>query len=64
MTVPALCAARRVIFLVVGESKAEAAKRAFADAPSPATPASLVRSTEGETVVILDRAAAGHLDTT
>jgi 6-phosphogluconolactonase len=64
MTVPMLCAARRVIYLVVGESKAEAAKRAFADAPSPAAPASLVRSAEGETVVILDRAAAAHLDTT
>lgn len=64
MTVPTLCAARRVLFLVVGESKAEAAKRAFADAPSTATPASLVRSADGETVAILDRAAAALLDST
>ena len=64
MTVPMLCAARRVLFLVVGESKAEAARRAFADPPSPATPASLVRSANGETVAILDRAAAALVDST
>jgi len=61
MTVPMLCAARQVVFLVVGADKAEAAKRAFADPPARATPASLVRSTSGRTVVILDRAAAAAL---
>ncbi len=58
MTVPMLCAAREVVYLVVGADKAEAARRAFVEPPSRATPASLVRSTSGRTVVILDRAAA------
>ena len=61
MTVPMLCSAREVVFLVVGASKAEAARRAFAEPPSRATPASLVRSAAGRTVVILDRAAAEHV---
>lgn len=58
MTVPMLCAASEVVYLVVGADKAEAARRAFVEPPSRATPASLVRSTSGRTVVILDRAAA------
>jgi 6-phosphogluconolactonase len=61
MTVPMLCSAREVVFLVVGANKAEAARRAFAEPPSRATPASLVRSASGGTVVILDRAAAKHV---
>lgn len=61
LTVPALSAAREVVFLAVGEDKADAARRAFAEAPSPATPASLVRSASGRTTVILDRAAAASL---
>jgi len=56
--VPMLCAAREVVYLVVGADKAEAARRAFVEPPSRATPASLVSSTSGRTVVILDRAAA------
>ena len=63
MTVPYLCAAREVLYLVLGEGKAEAARRAFAEPPSPATPASLVRSTTGRTIAILDHAAAGVLST-
>ena len=62
MTVPYLCAAREVVYLVLGEGKAAAAQRAFAGEPSLATPASLVRSTTGRTIVILDRAAAGLLE--
>ncbi len=58
LTVPAHCAARRVVFLVVGAGKAEAALRAFGGPPDPATPASLVRSTTGVTRAILDDAAA------
>ena len=58
LTVPMLSAAEQVVFLAVGADKAEAARRAFADPPSPSTPASLVRSTRGRTVAILDRAAA------
>ena len=47
MTIPALTAAAQVVFLAVGEDKADAARRAFAEPPSRATPASLVRSTSG-----------------
>jgi 6-phosphogluconolactonase len=61
MTVPMLCSARVVVFLVVGEDKAGAARLAFAEPPSPATPASLVRSRAGRTVAILDPAAARHV---
>ena len=60
LTLPVLSAAHTVLFLVTGEAKAEAVKRAFAAPPTPAAPASLVRSTEGRTIVILDRAAAGR----
>jgi len=59
MTRPTLAAARTMVYLVTGEGKADAAKRAFADEPSPATPASLVRGVE--TIVLLDRAAAAGL---
>jgi len=59
MTRPVLAAARHMVYLVTGESKADAAKRAFADEPSPDTPASLVRGQQ--TIAILDRAAASDL---
>ena len=62
MTIPMLSDAREVVFLAVGEDKADAARRAFGEAPSPATPASLVRSTGGRTIVILDRQAAAGLE--
>jgi 6-phosphogluconolactonase len=62
MTLPVLSAAAKVIYLVLGESKAEAARNAFAGDPSPQTPASLLRSTDGETIALLDRAAAAELD--
>jgi 6-phosphogluconolactonase len=62
MTLPVLSGARQVVFLVLGESKADAVARAFAGEPSPATPASLLRSRAGETIVLLDRAAAAKLD--
>ena len=58
LTIPALCAAREVVFLAVGPDKAEAVRRAFAEPPSAATPASLVRSSDGPTVAILEPAAA------
>jgi 6-phosphogluconolactonase len=64
MTVPMLCSSRRIVFLVVGASKAEAARRAFAEPPTPQVPAGLIRSREGETVVLLDREAASLLDST
>jgi 6-phosphogluconolactonase len=61
MTVPLLCSAKLVLFLAVGDEKAEAAARAFGGPPSPAVPASLIRSRAGRTVFILDHAAADHL---
>ena len=62
MTLPVLSGASQVVFLVVGEEKAEAVARAFAARPNPSTPASLLRSAEGETIALLDRGAAAKLD--
>jgi 6-phosphogluconolactonase len=59
MTRPVLAAARTLIYLVTGEGKSEAVRQAFAEEPSPATPASLVRGEQ--TLAILDRAAAAVL---
>jgi len=61
LTIPALGAGRRLVYLVTGAEKAEAAARAFAGPPDPETPSSLVRSLVGETLAILDRAAAARL---
>jgi 6-phosphogluconolactonase len=63
MTPPMLSRADVVLFLVTGEGKAEAVKRAFADPPEAATPASLIRSDTGRTVAVLDRGAASRLPT-
>jgi 6-phosphogluconolactonase len=62
MTLPVLSAARQVVFLVLGTEKADAVARAFGAEPDPALPAALLRSQEGGTVVLLDRAAAAKLD--
>ncbi|HSX22746.1 MAG TPA: 6-phosphogluconolactonase [Gaiellaceae bacterium] len=59
LTLPLLCSARTMVYLATGEDKADAVKRAFADEPSRATPASLVRGEE--TLVVLDAAAAALL---
>jgi len=61
LTLPALCAAREVLFLVVGEDKAEAVARALAGRPTREVPASLVRAELGPTRAVLDRAAASQL---
>ena len=62
LTLPVLRAAGTVIFLVAGAGKADAVRRAFAEPPSPATPASLVRSSAGVTYAFLDREAGGALE--
>jgi 6-phosphogluconolactonase len=59
LTPPAFTATRLLIYLVTGESKAEAVRRTFVEEPSPDTPASLVRGQE--TIAILDAAAASRL---
>lgn len=62
LTLLTLAAARVVLFYVVGEERADAVRNAFAADPDPTTPASLLRSKNGATVVILDRSAASQLD--
>jgi 6-phosphogluconolactonase len=61
MTPPMLAKADLVLFLISGETKAEAVKRAFEEPPNDATPASLIRSRDGQTIVLLDAAAASRL---
>jgi 6-phosphogluconolactonase len=60
LTLPVLNAARAVLFLVCGEEKAEAVKRAFSARRSSSAPASLVRPASGRLTVMLDAAAAGQ----
>jgi 6-phosphogluconolactonase len=62
LTLPVLRGAGAVAFLAAGADKADAVRRAFAEAPSPATPASLVRSSGGITYAFLDREAARALE--
>jgi 6-phosphogluconolactonase len=58
LTLPVVNAARRKVFLVTGDDKAEAVARAFAGRPDPHAPASLV---VGEVTVLLDEGAAARL---
>jgi 6-phosphogluconolactonase len=59
LTPPVFAATRLLVYLVTGAPKADAVRRAFAEEPSPETPASLVRGVE--TIAILDAAAASQL---
>jgi 6-phosphogluconolactonase len=59
LTPPVFASARLLVYLVTGEGKAEAVRRAFADEPSAAAPASLVRGVR--TLALLDAAAASLL---
>jgi 6-phosphogluconolactonase len=61
LSLPALRSAGEILFIVAGEAKADAARRAFMEDPSPATPSSLVRAQNGRTIAILDRAAAAGI---
>jgi 6-phosphogluconolactonase len=58
LTLPMVNASRLIVFLVTGESKAEAVERVFAGRPDPRAPGSLV---EGNVVALLDPAAAARL---
>jgi 6-phosphogluconolactonase len=58
LTLPAVNASRRKVFLVTGEDKADAVARAFSGRRDPMAPASLV---EGEITVLLDEGAARRL---
>ena len=60
VTLRAIAAAQLVVFLVSGEEKAEPARRAFAEPPERATPASLARGRR--TFAVLDAAAASLLN--
>lgn len=59
MTPPVFARAALLVYLVTGEAKADAVRRAFAEDPTPDTPASLIRGRE--TLAILDPAAAAEL---
>lgn len=61
LSIPTLRSANEILFIVAGEQKADAVRRAFVDEPSDAAPASLVRAREGRTRAIIDRAAAAGL---
>ena len=56
LTLPAINAARHKVFMVTGEDKAEAVRRAFGDPADPDSPAAHVRPA----TVLLDPAAAGR----
>jgi 6-phosphogluconolactonase len=59
LTPRVFAAAHLLVYLVTGEGKAEAVRRAFADEPGAAVPASLVRGVR--TLALLDAAAASLL---
>jgi 6-phosphogluconolactonase len=61
LTLPVLDAAHEVVFLISGDDKADAAARAFADAPSPDVPSSLVAPDPGTLTVLIDQEAASRL---
>ena len=59
LTPPVFAATRLLVYVVTGESKAAAVRKAFAEEPSAETPASLIRGVE--TIAILDAAAGSQL---
>ncbi|MGI9110992.1 MAG: 6-phosphogluconolactonase [Gaiellaceae bacterium] len=59
LTRPVFAASATLVYLVTGEAKADAVRRAFAAEPSKRTPASLVRGRR--TIALLDAAAASLL---
>jgi 6-phosphogluconolactonase len=62
LTLPVLNAARRAVFLVVGEEKRDVVAAVLrAEGGHPKLPASLVRPTDGSLIWIVDEAAAAGL---
>jgi 6-phosphogluconolactonase len=63
MALPTLSAARRVVFLVTGDSKADAVAKAFGPGATadPHVPASMLVPLAEEVTVLLDPAAAAQL---
>ena len=66
MTLPVLAGARHIVFLAVGDSKADAVSRAFGPEaePDPSTPSSLLVPEAKSITVLIDDAAASHLNFT
>jgi 6-phosphogluconolactonase len=64
LTITALTASQRIVFLVKGDSKADAVAEAFGQKadPDPSVPASLLAPTAKLITVLLDRAAASGLE--
>jgi 6-phosphogluconolactonase len=62
LTLPAINAAREVVFLVTGEAKAQAVRRAFGPRPDRSAPAARVAPGSGSLTVLLDAAAASALE--
>jgi 6-phosphogluconolactonase len=62
LTLPALNAAKEVVFLIAGEDKADAVARAFGGDPDPSAPASLVAPSSGSLKLLLDPGAAAKLE--
>jgi len=60
-TLPILNMAKAVHFLVAGPDKADTARKVLTEAPSAASPASLVQPARGNAVWFLDEAAARRL---
>jgi 6-phosphogluconolactonase len=61
MTLPTLRSGGRIVFLIVGEEKADAVNAAFGGDVSPDVPASLIRLSQEPIEVYLDEAAASKL---
>jgi 6-phosphogluconolactonase len=61
-TLPTIQAAKRIVFLVTGASKADAVEWAFGREPSPAVPSSLARLASVPVEVYLDGAAAAKIE--
>lgn len=61
LTLPAINAAREIVFLATGAEKAAAVERAFAGKPDRGAPASLVAPVAGTLTVLIDPSAAARL---